>query len=89
MSANDNAGIGSIKNHTGTAKGFQSFAAHNSQKIQDIAKQFKEQRLRRDNAALRLPPMYCGCRDPLRCSCLVCGDCLYLICQCEHRDSGE
>lgn len=69
MSANDNAGIGSIKNHTGTAKGYQSFADKDTRTIQEIAKQLRDERLRRDNAALRLPPLACGCRDPLRCRC--------------------
>ena len=66
---NDNAGADSIKNYTGTAKGFQSFADNDTRTIQEIAKQLKEERLRRDNAALRLPPMPCGCHDPLRCRC--------------------
>ena len=54
---------------TGTAKGFQSFGENYTDNVQEIAKWLKEQRLRRDNAALRLPPMYCGCHDPLRCRC--------------------
>ena len=35
----------------------------------ETAKMLSEQRKRRDDAALRLPPMRCGCHDPLRCSC--------------------
>lgn len=54
---------------TGTAKGFQSFGENYTDNVQEIAKWLKEQRLRRDNAALRLPPLTCGCRDPLRCRC--------------------
>lgn len=54
---------------TGTAKGYQSFADNDTHTIQEIAKQLREERLRRDNAALRLPPLHCGCRDPLRCWC--------------------
>jgi len=80
MSANDNAGADSIKNHTGTAKGYQSFADNDTRTIAEIAKQLKEQRLRRDNAALRLPPMPCGCHEP------KCGDCLYPISQCKHSE---
>lgn len=37
--------------------------------ILEISKMLREQRERRDDAALRLPPMRCGCRDPLRCTC--------------------
>jgi hypothetical protein len=55
----------------GIAKGFQSFGDNSTDRVLEIAKWLKEQRLRRDNAALRLPPLYCGCRDPLRCSCRV------------------
>jgi hypothetical protein len=54
---------------TGTAKGFQSFGENYTDNVQEIAKWLKEQRLRRDNAALRLPPLACGCHDPLRCRC--------------------
>jgi hypothetical protein len=54
---------------TGTAKGFQSFGDYSTEKILEIAKELKRERLRRDNAALRLPPLGCGCRDPLRCRC--------------------
>ena len=54
---------------TGTAKGFQSFSDNSTDTILEIAKMLREQRVRRDNAALRLPPMYCGCHDPLRCRC--------------------
>ena len=35
----------------------------------EIRKMLSEQRKRRDDAALRMPPMRCGCRDPLRCRC--------------------
>jgi hypothetical protein len=35
----------------------------------EIQKMLSEQRKRRDDAALRMPPMRCGCRDPLRCRC--------------------
>jgi hypothetical protein len=56
---------------TGTAKGFQSFGDNSTETILEIAKVLKEERLRRDNAALRLPPLACGCRDPLRCRCRV------------------
>ena len=35
----------------------------------EIGKMLREQRERRDDAALRLPPMRCGCSDPLRCRC--------------------
>jgi hypothetical protein len=54
---------------TGTAKGIQSFAANYTDNLIDIRKMLREQRLRRDNAALRLTPMRCGCHDPLRCRC--------------------
>lgn len=54
---------------TGTAKGFQSFSDNHTEHILEIAKMLREQRLRRDNAALRLPPLACGCHDPLRCRC--------------------
>jgi len=54
---------------TGTAKGFQSFAENYTDNVIDIRKMLREQRLRRDNAALRLAPMHCGCHDPLRCRC--------------------
>lgn len=37
----------------------------------EIQKMLSEQFKRRDDAALRLPPMRCGCRDPLRCRCNV------------------
>lgn len=69
---NGNAGANSKENHTGTAKGFQSFGSdYTADEKKEIAKQLKEQRLRRDNAALRLTPLACGCRDPLRCRCKV------------------
>jgi hypothetical protein len=55
----------------GTAKGFQSFSVNCSDRVLEIAKVLREQRLRRDNAALRLPPLACGCHDPLRCRCKV------------------
>lgn len=35
----------------------------------ELVKMLRDQRKRRDDAALRLPPMRCGCRDPLRCAC--------------------
>jgi hypothetical protein len=35
----------------------------------EIGKMLREQRERRDDAARRLPPMRCGCVDPLRCRC--------------------
>ncbi len=54
---------------TGTAKGIQSFAENYTDNVIDIRKMLREQRLRRDNAALRLAPMRCGCHDPLRCRC--------------------
>ena len=54
---------------TGIAKGFQSFSDNYTESVQEIAKLLKEQRLRRDNAALRLSPLACGCHDPLRCRC--------------------
>ena len=54
---------------TGTAKGFQSFKPYSTDEIKELAKEFRQERLRRDNAALRLPPLACGCRDPLRCRC--------------------
>jgi len=54
---------------TGTAKGFQSFADNYTDNVIDIRKMLREQRLRRDNAALRLTPMPCGCHDPIRCRC--------------------
>jgi len=44
-------------------------AATSKDEILEIAKTLKEERERRDDAALRLPPMGCGCRDPLRCRC--------------------
>jgi hypothetical protein len=63
---NNNAGRIS---DTGTAKGFQSFGDNHTEHKLEITKMLREQRLRRDNAALRLPPLACGCRDPLRCRC--------------------
>ena len=54
---------------TGTAEGFQSFAVNYTDNVIDIRNMLREQRLRRDNAALRLTPMRCGCHDPLRCRC--------------------
>lgn len=66
---NSNAG-GLITSNAGAAvKGFHTFAANDTPTMQEIVEQLKEERLRRDNAALRLPPMPCGCRDPLRCRC--------------------
>jgi hypothetical protein len=53
----------------GTDKGFQTFRDNSTDNISEIAKMLREQRLRRDDAALRLPPLACGCRDPLRCRC--------------------
>ena len=53
----------------GTAKGHQTFSDNYTDSVQEIAKWLKEQRLRRNNAALRLPPLACGCHDPLRCRC--------------------
>ena len=53
----------------GTAKGFQSFSDNYTDRVLEIAQWLKEQRLRRDNAALRLPPLACSCHDPLRCRC--------------------
>ncbi len=35
----------------------------------EVKKMLRENRNRRDEAALRLPPLPCGCRDPLRCRC--------------------
>lgn len=58
-------------NTAGTAKGFQSFSDNCTDRVLEIAKVLREQRLRRDNAALRLPPLACGCHDPLRCRCRV------------------
>jgi hypothetical protein len=58
---------------TGTAKGFQSFGQYSTDEIKELAKQLKEERLRRDNSALRLPPLRCGCRDPLHCRCMKAG----------------
>ena len=60
---------GAQLSNTGTAKGDQTFSDNYTDNVQEIAKWLKEQRLRRDNAALRLPPLTCGCRDPLRCRC--------------------
>lgn len=54
---------------TGTAKGIQSFAENYTDDLDEIKKMLREQRERRDNAALRLPPLPCGCHDPLRCRC--------------------
>jgi hypothetical protein len=54
---------------TGTAKGFQSFGDNYTDSILEIAKLLREERLRRNNAALRLPPLACGCHDPLHCRC--------------------
>lgn len=56
-------------NNADTVKGFHSFDRNYTQDIKEIAKMLREERLRRDNAALRLPPLACGCRDPLRCRC--------------------
>lgn len=53
----------------GIDKGFQTFSDNSTDNISEIAKMLREQRLRRDDAALRLPPLACGCRDPLRCRC--------------------
>jgi regulatory protein YycH of two-component signal transduction system YycFG len=44
-------------------------SATSKDEMLEIAKMLREQRKRRDDAALRLPPMRCGCHDPLRCSC--------------------
>ena len=44
-------------------------AATSKDEMLEITKMLSEQRKRRDDAALRLPPMRCGCRDPLRCRC--------------------
>lgn len=63
----NNAGV--QLSNTGTAKGDQTFSDNYTDNVQEIAKWLKVQRLRRDNAALRLPPLTCGCRDPLRCRC--------------------
>ena len=54
---------------TGIAKGFQSFGTNYTENKDELLKMLREQRLRRDNAALRLAPLYCGCRDPFRCRC--------------------
>ena len=54
---------------TGTAEGFQSSSDNYTDNKLEIAKLLREQRLRRDNAALRLSPLACGCHDPLRCRC--------------------
>jgi len=54
---------------TGTAKGHETFRDNYTDTVLEIAKWLREQRLRRDNAALRLPPLACGCHDPLRCRC--------------------
>ena len=40
-------------------------ASSDRDEILEAVKMFK----RRDDAALRMPPMRCGCRDPLRCRC--------------------
>lgn len=56
---------------TGTVKGFQSFDANHTENNDELLKMLREQRLRRDKAALRLTPLYCGCRDPFRCRCKV------------------
>jgi len=53
----------------GIDKGFQTFRDNSTDNISEIAKMLREQRLRRDDAALRLPPLACGCHDPLRCRC--------------------
>ena len=60
---------GNRESDTGTAKGHQTFSDNYTDTVLEIAKWLKEQRLRRDNAALRLPPLACGCHDPLRCRC--------------------
>ena len=44
-------------------------AATSKDEMLEITKMLSEQRKHRDDAALRLPPMRCGCRDPLRCRC--------------------
>lgn len=80
MNAKDNAGTDSKENHTGTAKGYQSFAANDTRTIQEIRNQLREDWLRLDNAALRLSPMHCGCQEP------TCGDCCRPITQCEHKE---
>jgi len=44
-------------------------ATSRDEEMRKIGKELRIQRERRDDAALRLPPMRCGCRDPLRCRC--------------------
>ena len=60
---------GNRMSDTGIAKGHQTFSDNYTDRVLEIAKWLKEQRLRRDNAALRLSPLACGCHDPLRCRC--------------------
>jgi hypothetical protein len=60
---------GNRMSDTGTAKGHETFGDNYTDRDLEIAKWLKEQRLRRDNAALRLSPLACGCHDPLRCRC--------------------
>ena len=44
-------------------------ATSRDEEMRKIGKELRIERERRDDAALRLPPMRCGCRDPLRCRC--------------------
>lgn len=71
QSINDN--VISIKSKTAKLQTIicksSPITATSSNQILEIAKMLKEQRERRDDAANRLPPMPCGCRDPLRCRC--------------------
>jgi len=44
-------------------------ATSRDEEMRKIGKELRIERERRDDAALRLPPMRCGCHDPMRCRC--------------------
>lgn len=44
-------------------------ATSRDEEMLKIGRELRIQRERRDDAALRMPPMPCGCHDPLRCRC--------------------
>ena len=46
-----------------------SAQSNNRENIDEIAKMLREQSDRRKDAAHRLPPLPCGCRDPFLCRC--------------------
>jgi len=46
-----------------------SAQSNDRENIDEIAKMLREQSDRRKDAAYRLPPLACGCRDPYLCRC--------------------